>query len=694
MRRRKPIALTLIICLIANFFIAAPAGADTGPLQNVGDLISLGANTIRELQEAIKVAGVEVRETLVTLSNEIQRTIDQLSQTYQDNLQITISSLDEFTRRKLMEFQNLLLNVNAALQEDIRLIGLEARNTIQTAANQCALLSAEITQNLNELIIVAGNTASFVVDKATFNLILVIAVLLFGIGLIVFACLLFTKKLPQNMFARVTSIVFIFAFLGIFAALIFIPSTRIYAITAMGGSVTELQSSPRTPKILFTKPDTITVGVDRTIALTGINLLAEDKPRVFLGEIELKVDAHDDNKIIANISQLVPSYNRTYLLSSGNAQAKAVPANLLAREEDGQYRYIGQYNQLVPVVVDGKVPVLAKNKVSLVKPENIQEAPATESGASSRITPRKLRLPTALKSSDTTSHPIYEGSYNVTVYYGDKVAGTSILNVIVPPPPKKPADLVITDLQITPAVQTKGLNVQVDITIANHGEEKAGPFTVVWEPSIYQDGVMKDVKGLEAGAVTKLSFHYKYTKAGTYQPVARVDYYNQVAEGNEENNTSVTRTVQIKEPQPPPVAVYDVTVEIYKIYVKNCGDSGLTGNTGEVWFDFDINGHRRRFPASGEYRVKNGETIDLRPASFWGIYIPSRTIKVDLVLTANDTLRIWCKGTDLDDTSSNDSLGLIEKSHPAAYMFGAGDQEAESDSGDFKIYYKITATKR
>lgn len=72
MRRRKPIALTLIICLIANFFIAAPAGADTGPLQNVGDLISLGANTIRELQEAIKVAGVEVRETLVTLSNEIK----------------------------------------------------------------------------------------------------------------------------------------------------------------------------------------------------------------------------------------------------------------------------------------------------------------------------------------------------------------------------------------------------------------------------------------------------------------------------------------------------------------------------------------------------------------------------------------------------------------------------------------------
>lgn len=96
-----------------------------------------------------------------------------------------------------MEFQNLLLNVNAALQEDIRLIGLEARNTIQTAANQCALLSAEITQNLNELIIVAGNTASFVVDKATFNLILVIAVLLFGIGLIVFACLLFTKSFPR-----------------------------------------------------------------------------------------------------------------------------------------------------------------------------------------------------------------------------------------------------------------------------------------------------------------------------------------------------------------------------------------------------------------------------------------------------------------------------------------------------------------
>lgn len=698
-KNRKAIILILLLSMTANFLFAAPADADTGLLQNVGDLISLGANTVREIKEAIKVAGAESRETLEALSNEIQKTIDQLSQTYQENLQVTIGSLDEITRRKLIEFQNLLLSVNNALQEDIRLIGLEARTTIQTAAAQCALLSAQITQNLNELIIVAGNTASFVVDKATFNLILVISVILLGIGLIVFACMLFTKKLPKSMFARVTSIVFIFVFLGIFAGLIFIPSTRVYAVTAMGGSVTELQTSPRTPKILFTKVDTVTIGVDKTITLTGINLLSDSKPRVYLGEIELKVDANDDNKIIANISQLVPSYNRTYLLSSSDAEAKAVPGNLIAQESNGKYRYIGKYNQLVPVVVDGKVPLLSKNKATLVKPEFIQEERIPENRQQLTTIPETIRhqrllLPSARPIVGATGNPIYEGSYNVTVYYGDISAGTSILNVIVPPPPKKPADLVITDLQVTPAVQTRGLNVQVDITIANRGEQNAGPFCVEWEPSQYMDGKTNQVDDLAAGATTKLSFSHKYLQAGTYHTIARVDYYNNVTESNEENNTSITRTVQISEPQPPPIPVYDVTVEIYKVYVKNCQDSGLTGNSGELWFDFDINGNRGRFPSSGKVDVKNGQTIELGPLTIWGMHIPSRIIKANLVLTANDALRIWSKGTDIDDTSGNDSLGLIEKKYTAANDFGAGDREAESDSGDYKIYYKITAVKR
>jgi len=59
MKIRKKLAWILLACVLFNVFSAVPCRA--GLLQNIGDFLSLGANTVRELQTAIEMAGGEVR---------------------------------------------------------------------------------------------------------------------------------------------------------------------------------------------------------------------------------------------------------------------------------------------------------------------------------------------------------------------------------------------------------------------------------------------------------------------------------------------------------------------------------------------------------------------------------------------------------------------------------------------------------
>ena len=57
-----------------------------------------------------------------------------MSQTYQDNLNITINSLDAATRNKLLELQGLIDQVNQTLQQDIALVSQAAKDVIRQAS--------------------------------------------------------------------------------------------------------------------------------------------------------------------------------------------------------------------------------------------------------------------------------------------------------------------------------------------------------------------------------------------------------------------------------------------------------------------------------------------------------------------------------------------------------------------------------
>ena len=72
--------LVLVVTLLLGVLspVAAQAAAPApvaappaGVLQTLGDFLSLGANTVREIQQAITLAGQETRDTLDQLNGEI-----------------------------------------------------------------------------------------------------------------------------------------------------------------------------------------------------------------------------------------------------------------------------------------------------------------------------------------------------------------------------------------------------------------------------------------------------------------------------------------------------------------------------------------------------------------------------------------------------------------------------------------------
>ena len=125
-----------------------------------------------------------------------------MSQTYQDNLNVTINSLDAATRNKLLELQGLIDQVNQTLQQDIALASQAAKDVIRKASLEIRRATLELEQSLKNVIIVGGETAAYVVDRAIYDAILVIALVLLGVGLLVFILLLFLRRLPQGL-ARV-----------------------------------------------------------------------------------------------------------------------------------------------------------------------------------------------------------------------------------------------------------------------------------------------------------------------------------------------------------------------------------------------------------------------------------------------------------------------------------------------------------
>ncbi len=295
------------ILLLFTLLVAPVAQANNSAsiLQTIGDFLSLGANTVREVQEAILLATGEGRALLEELQGRLNELLAEISQTYQDNLNITIDSLDAVTRNKLLEMQTILDQVNEQLQEDIRLISDEAQETIRTASREVQTAIVTLEQSLTNVIIVGGETAAFILDVAVFNAILIISLVLLAIGLLIFIWLLFSKRFPSGL-AGVLAFIFIIAYVGVFGALILVPTARVTLMTFTGvGLKQRLDTVANQPRVVAVVPESILLGETDEVQVWGSGLLVNNQPpAVQIASSNVPLSASSQQQIVANVSSL------------------------------------------------------------------------------------------------------------------------------------------------------------------------------------------------------------------------------------------------------------------------------------------------------------------------------------------------------------------------------------------------------
>lgn len=298
------ISIILLLALLAAP-VARAYDNSASILQTIGDFLSLGANTVREVQEAILLATGEGRALLEELQGRLNQLLGQISQTYQDNLNITIDSLDAATRNKLLELQTILDQVNDKLQEDVRLISAEAKDVIRTASREVQTAILTLEQSLTNVIIVGGETAAFILDVAVFNAILIISLVLLAIGLLIFVWLLFSKRFPSGL-PGVLAFIFIIAYVGVFGALILVPTARVTLMTFTGvGLKQRLETVANQPRVVAVVPESILLGETTEVQVWGSGLTPNNQaPTVQIASRNVPLNASSQQQLVANVSGL------------------------------------------------------------------------------------------------------------------------------------------------------------------------------------------------------------------------------------------------------------------------------------------------------------------------------------------------------------------------------------------------------
>lgn len=651
--RATPLWWRLVMILVVVGMLLGPTARTNAIFQTIGDFLSLGANTVRELQDAIQIAGDEVRGTLQELEGTITDLMSELEDTYQDNLNITIDSIDAATRNKLLEVESIMLSVNDMLQEDITQIGGEARQLLQDASLQVRVLSDGLKSDLQDVVIVAGETGVFLIERTTENIIIIASVVLLAIGIVVFVVVLLRKGVTSAGFAAILGYVLILAYIVFFGALVVLPGLRGLVISTTGiGLRDRLDTVVNQPNIFAVMPNTILTGETAEIDIWGSSLIPEgEEPAITIADQAVPVKAISRDRIVLDVSGVVAAMAQAV---SDPVEALASAVNLVMGRDLASDLNLAPALPVDKTIRDIQQPVAPglENLFDLI-----------------RINPGDLN-----KGGDGGGLELPSGSATLKLDYATHEDITTVVRVMEPTPIPQPADLHITRFVVTPSGLVENQNARASITIRNSGGTEARNFAVIWKPTPTHPGLTSNISSLMPGASQSFTFNHAYINRGTFDSVVTVDPLNRVAESNEGNNDSQVRVTVAQEP--PRQA--RVTVQFTRVTVHDDADPWPKG-AGEIHFDFTVNSLSGRFPNSGSTKISSGAD-------------KSFTRTFQLTLSEGDTLHVFVNGREADDDSGDDAMGTVSATYRTGQTWGAGSHSDRSTCPDgcYTIHYTIT----
>lgn len=318
-----------------------------------------------EARAVVRVAGEEARLTLEQFHRQNEELVRQINESYQGSLDLTIDSLDEASRAPLLNAYDWLIKVNRLLAHDVMLIESSTIDVIAEAGNELGNATTQIEASTKDVILVAGQTAIYVVDRVTNNVITITAIILTALGLLLLIYLFFVHRLPQGVAARFVYGFMILYLLG-FGSLILSPSARVYAMrSAQVGLRTELQraTGPQVIKAQIILGDA--GNAQPRIEIVGRNLLAaENAPQVTLNGRTLTAGARSDELLTVNLSQgdvtLLHAQTAPLTIDYGRADLRFTIDLHLVNPFDAIRHFSDEsIPAVLRAIADGEVPVYA-----------------------------------------------------------------------------------------------------------------------------------------------------------------------------------------------------------------------------------------------------------------------------------------------------------------------------------------------
>ena len=222
----------------------------------------------------------------------------------------------------------------------------------------------------------------------------------------------------------------------------------------------------------------------------------------------------------------------------------------------------------------------------------------------------------------------------------------------------------------------RGSKTTATITVRNLGIYPADAFFVKWQLDQENPaGPVLKIDGLNPGDSKTVTLEATYFKAGTFKSVAIVDFFKQVAESNEDNNTSNVETITVNPRQT------KVKVTFTKLHVHSDADDI---GTGEWDMNFVVNGEKHPY---SNHDADSGHTYPEDPDA-------TLLAPIEVTLIESQPLSIFVNGLDDDSPLGPDQLGFVLKVFGASNNYGAGDHSDKSSCPDgcYTIDYTIEIT--
>ncbi len=260
-------------------------------------LILGGKMAMSALDRTVDGATSDVRDTVDHTKEQVEALINQLETTYDGALYTTLDSLDGFTSQQLSKLAGLFDQINNKVMDDWSVV----QGDVLQLLHQVDGTVRQTLGRMEDLIVVGVRGATFVIDKTTYNVAFLLAIVMMAIGLLMFVRLLWTAKRPEHGGIRFGATALMGVYL-VFCSALLVPQARAYAIT-MVGQAKQLEKIGSGPHLFTMTPNRLITGESGEIVLVGANFDGGGgAPKVMLGGKSITPASWSADHIVVKIA--------------------------------------------------------------------------------------------------------------------------------------------------------------------------------------------------------------------------------------------------------------------------------------------------------------------------------------------------------------------------------------------------------